>query len=130
AYTYDRGRHRQTGEVGYIDLNSDPEDPFAGRNGRPVILPDGTELRRRDRLSFAILNQVALEYRGSFLDDAVDLVLGVRAPFFDRELNNYCHQRDTFNAYCTTQTGVDLDGDGLVTFPGSALNPNPAAEYG
>ncbi|WP_341023058.1 TonB-dependent receptor [Brevundimonas diminuta] len=125
AYTFDWGRHRQTGQFGYIDANGFPEDPFAGRNGRAVELPDGTILQRRNRLSYAMLNQIAAEYRGSFFNNTVDVTLGARAPFFDRELNNFCYQRDTFNAYCTTQTGTPVAGTDLVTFPTSSMNPLP-----
>ncbi len=130
AYTFDWGRHRQTGQFGYIDANGFPEDPFAGRNGRPVQLPDGTILQRRNRLSYAMLNQIAAEYRGSFFNDTVDLTLGARAPFFDRELNNYCYQRDTFNAYCTTQVGTPVAGTDLVTFPSSSMNSNASNKFG
>jgi iron complex outermembrane receptor protein len=125
AYTFDWGRHRQTGQFGYIDANGFPEDPFAGRNGRAVELPDGTILQRRNRLSYAMLNQIAAEYRGSFFNNTVDVTLGARAPFFDRELNNFCYQRDTFNSYCTTQTGTPVAGTDLVTFPTSSMNPLP-----
>lgn len=130
AYTYDNGRHRQTGQFGYIDSNGKPEDPFAGRNGTPINLPDGTILRRRDRLSYAKLNQIAAEYRGNFFNDAISLDLGVRAPYFDRELTNYCYQRDTFNAYCTTQVGTPVAGTDLVTFPASSMNSSAANRYG
>ena len=130
AYTYDYGDHRQTGEMGFLDEFGRPLNVFAGRKGPRVELPDGTILRRRDRQSYAILNQIALEYRGTFMNDTVDLVLGVRAPYFDRELNNYCYQRDTFNAYCTTQTPSAPNADGFVTFPASALNPNAGNLYG
>ena len=129
AYTWDWGRHRQTGQVGYISPDGRPENPFAGREGRPVELPDGTILRRRDRLSYATLNQVAAEYRGNFMDDRMSISLGLRAPFFDRELNNYCYQRDTFNAYCTTQTPTVTNPDGTVQFPASALNSNANNRY-
>jgi iron complex outermembrane receptor protein len=130
AYTWDWGRHRQTGQVGRFSPDGSPENVFGGRNGRPVELPDGTLLRRRDRLSYAQLNQIAVEYRGTFMD-TIDVSLGVRAPFFDRELNNYCYQRDTFNAFCTTQVGTDADNDGLVTFPASGpFNSSASNEYG
>lgn len=130
AYTWDQGKHRQTGELGFLDEFGIPLHPFAGRKGPAVELPDGTVLRRRDRLSHATLNQIALEYRGSFVDNTVDLVLGVRAPFFDRELNNYCYQRNTFDAYCTTQAPSETNADGLVRFPQSSLNPFPDDWYG
>jgi len=130
AYTFDWGRHRQTGQFGFIDANGFPEDPFSGRNGRPVQLPDGTILQRRNRLSYAMLNQISAEYRGSFFNDAVDVTLGARAPFFDREMNNYCYQRDTFNAYCTTQVGTPVAGTDLVTFPVSSMNSSAANRYG
>jgi len=141
AYTYDRARHRQTGDVGYIktDGSFDPESVFAGKSVygfRPVRLPDGSILQRRNRFSVALLNQVAVEYRGRFMEEKLLLNVGLRAPFFTRHLNNYCYQRDTFNAYCTTQTGTPVagtnDGTGrpLVTFPVSALNTNASFRYG
>ena len=77
----------------------------------------------------AKLNQIAAEYRGNFFNDAISLDLGVRAPYFDRELNNYCYQRDTFNAYCTTQVGTPVAGTDLVTFPASSMNSRLMGEY-
>lgn len=138
AYTFDRAKHRQTGDVGYIDQNGVPENVFGGKDGqgRRVELPDGTNLRRRDRLSIAQLHQFSAEYRGRFLDDKLLVNVGVRAPFFKRELNNYCYQENTFNAYCTTQVGTPIpgtdDGTGrpLVSFPVAALNSNANFRYG
>jgi iron complex outermembrane receptor protein len=130
AYTYEFGRHRQTGQQGYLS-NGFFADDFAGRNGEPVQLADGSILRRRDRLSHAILNQFSLEYRGSFMEDTVDLVIGVRAPFFKRELNNYCYQRDTFNALCTNVTPTVVNADGTVQFPVlGPYNSSAANRYG
>lgn len=142
AYTWDRAKHRQTGEVGFIktDGSFEPENVFAGKSagygGRQIPLPDGTLLRRRDRASVALLNQFAIEYRGRFMEDRLLFNAGVRAPFFKRNLNQFCYQRDTFNAYCTTQVGTPIagtnDGTGkpLVTFPVSALNTSAAFRYG
>ena len=138
AYTYDRAKHRQTGDVGYVGQDGVPENVFGGKDGegRLVALPDGTNLRRRDRLSIAMLNQVAAEWRGRFMDDKLLLNVGVRAPFFKRDLNNYCYQQNTFNAYCTTQTPTVVPGtnDGagvpLVTFPQATLNSNATFRYG
>jgi len=126
AYTFDEAHHRQTGE--YTNFNNDgtPSDVFGGKDGygQPFKLSDGSILRRRDRVSVATLNQVSAEYRGKFMDDKVLLNAGLRAPFFKRELHNFCYQADTFTAYCTNQTptavaGTD-DGNGqtLVTLPG------------
>ena len=138
AYTYDKAKHRQTGDVGFVDREGNPENVFAGKDGQgeQVLLPDGTNLRRRDRASVAELNQVALEYRGRFMEERLLLNVGVRAPFFKRELNNFCYQQNTFDAFCTTQVGTPIpgtdDGTGrpLVTFPQSALNSNAANRYG
>ena len=139
AYTNDYARHRQTGDAGYFDASGDPESVFGGKDGygRQVKLSDGTNLRRRDRLSIAILNQFAAEYRGRFIEDKLLVNLGVRVPYFKRELNNYCYQRDTFNAFCTTQTPIPIagtnDGAGrpLVTFAtaGSQV-PSTATRFG
>jgi iron complex outermembrane receptor protein len=138
AYTFDEAHHRQTGDVGFIDQNGHAESPFAGKDGHgaQVLLPDGTNLRRRDRLSVATLNQIAAEYRGRFMEDRLLIDVGLRAPFLKRELNNFCYQQNTFNAYCTTQTGTPVagtdDGTGkpLVTFPQATLNSSAALLYG
>ncbi len=132
AYTYDRARHRQTGDAGFVGLNGIPDNVFGGKDGEgaQVVLPDGTNLRRRDRASIATLNQFAVEYRGRFIDERLLVNAGVRAPYFERNLNNFCFQRDTFNAYCTTQVGTDADADGFVTFPSSTLNGSAGNEYG
>ncbi|WP_448662156.1 TonB-dependent receptor [Sphingomonas sp. CJ20] len=88
AYTYDRARHRQTGETGYLQLNGKPFDVFPVND--PVADANGRVLQKRDRLSFAILHQVAAEYRGAFFDNTFRVNAGIRAPFFRRNLTNYC----------------------------------------
>lgn len=92
AYAFDKGRHRQTGEYGYYDQVGNPEYPFGGRNGfRTPRDANGYALRTRDRFSIAELNQISGEYRGKFFDDALEVVVGVRAPFFKRQLNQFCY---------------------------------------
>ena len=93
AYTYDFGDHRQTGHYGYINDKGDPLNVFGGKDGqgKKVLNADGYALRTRDRQSFAILNQLSLEYRGRFLDDALQVNIGVRAPYFERELHQFCY---------------------------------------
>lgn len=141
AYTWDRAKHRQTGEQGYIktDGSFEPESVFGGKKGHgtPIQLPDGTVLQRRDRASIALLNQVAVEYRARFMEEKLLLNAGLRMPFFVRHLNNFCYQRDTSNAFCTTQTPTPIpgtdDGTGrpLVTFPVSGpFNTNASNRYG
>ena len=126
AYTYDEAHHRQTGEYTTFSGDTTPNDVFGGKDGygKSIKLSDGSILRKRDRVSVATLNQVSVEYRGKFLDDKALLNVGLRAPFFKRELNNFCYQADTFTAYCTNQTPTAVvgsnDGNGqtLVTLPG------------
>jgi len=108
AYTLDWARHRQTGAYGTIDFSNPSEprfsNPFGGRNGPSITNLDGYDLRGRDRLSYAELNQVALEYRGRFFDEAVRVSLGVRAPFFERDLNQNCLSRNkSSSVLCTSQ---------------------------
>ncbi len=123
AYTFDRGRHRQTGEYGYLTNSGDPEEVFGGKDGwgEKVRNADGFHLRSRDRLSYAILNQFSAEWRGQFMDDNLSIAVGVRAPVFKRELNQYCYtQNPGFNVLCTSQTPVAVVGQpDLVTFAGS-----------
>jgi iron complex outermembrane receptor protein len=88
GYTFDRARHRQTGEVGLLDIGGEPFDVFPVND--PVADQTGVNLQKRDRLSFAILNQLWAEYRGEFMDGKLTVNAGLRAPFFKRDLNNHC----------------------------------------
>jgi iron complex outermembrane receptor protein len=88
AYTLDHGRHRQTGEVNFLNPNGTPRDVFAVNE--PILDSNGLSLQKRDRLSLAILQQVSGEYRGEFFDEALTVNLGIRAPFFKRDLTNNC----------------------------------------
>jgi len=101
AYTFDYGRHRQTGEVGLLNTNGAPFDFFPRDD--PQKDASGSTLQKRDRLSYAILNQVSAEYSGRFFN-ALTVTAGVRAPFFRRELHQNC--------FTTSVTGfVDCFGD-------------------
>lgn len=124
AYTYDHGNHRQTGEFGYIDGSGDPENVFGGKDklgGRPVLTSDGRALQGRDRFSEAQLSQFALEYRGQFFEDRLTVALGVRAPIFTRELNQYCFtQVGSSTVRCTDEPIASTLPNGNVTFTGSA----------
>jgi iron complex outermembrane recepter protein len=88
AYSYDRGRHRQTGETGYLQANGFAVDPFPVDD--PLVDANGNVLQKRDRLSYAILHQASGEYSGDFMNDTLHLNLGVRLPFFKRNLTNNC----------------------------------------
>ncbi|WP_230983769.1 TonB-dependent receptor [Caulobacter rhizosphaerae] len=127
AYTGDYGRHRQTGEYTTLDAAGNPTNVFGGKEGHgaKVLTSDGSFLRARDRFSIAQLNQAAAEYRGKFMDSRLTVNLGVRAPFFKRELNQYCYTQNAtgltsvisgFSVLCTTQTPVVTNTDGTVQF--------------
>ena len=47
-------------------------------------------LQKRDRQSIALLHQISGEYRGEFFDSRLTVNVGVRAPFFTRDLTNNC----------------------------------------
>ena len=137
AYTFDRGRHRQTGRVGYISADGAPENVFAGLKGDPIETADGNVLRTRDRLSIAQLHQVSGEYTLKAFDNALRVNLGVRAPFFKRELNQYCYTINSMsvsgafsgtytlnsNQYCTSGTVANATG---VTFGSTVVAPYEA----
>jgi iron complex outermembrane recepter protein len=130
AYTLDYGKHRQTGQWNPLDASGNPENVFAGRQGRTVPTADGSVLRGRDRYSVAVLNQVAFEYRGQFLDERLLATVGVRAPFFKRDINQYCYTPDggtgnTGGALCTTQVPVATRPNGNVVF----VNLPTAVQY-
>lgn len=87
AYSYDRGRHRQTGETSLLKSNGFGSDVFSDN---ALADAEGNILQKRDRLSYAILHQVSGEYSGDYMNDTVHLNVGVRAPFFRRNLTNNC----------------------------------------
>lgn len=125
AYALDWGRHRQTGHYGFVDFTNPSApvfvDVFGGRNDEDnrVVNLDGYALQSRDRKSIAMLNQFSLEYRGRFLDEALTVNLGVRAPFFKRELNQYCYtQNASSNVLCTSEVPNATLANGNVTFAG------------
>jgi iron complex outermembrane recepter protein len=105
AYTFDRGRHRQTGQWGYLNGQGFAENVFGGLNGRPLQSVDGVDIRQRDRLSIALLNQLSGEYRGQFFDDALTVSAGLRMPFFKRDLENFCYTQALGSGFatCTSQ---------------------------
>ena len=126
AYTLDYGRHRQTGEGILLGRDGRPANVFGGheRWGSPelrLLGRDGSHYRSRDRFSIAELNQFALEYRGQFLEDSVTINIGARAPYFRRELNQYCYtQNGSSTVRCTTEaTTPDLTRPGNVNFTGT-----------
>jgi iron complex outermembrane receptor protein len=88
GYSYDRGRHRQTGELAPLQFNGFPTDVFP--INKPIVSSSGTVLEKRDRLSYATLNQVSGQYRGQFFDNKLTIDFGVRAPFYQRDLNQNC----------------------------------------
>jgi iron complex outermembrane receptor protein len=91
AYTFDRAHHRQTGEYSYTDSNFNLTNPFFGRNGEPLLTAAGTVLQNRDRTSIALLNQLSGQYIGRFFDSRLRVELGVRSPWFKRNLDQNCY---------------------------------------
>lgn len=121
AYTGDHGRHRQTGVFSKLDAFGNPQDVFSGLDERSleIVGTTGNVLRGRDRLSHAILNQISASYTGRFLDDALLVDVGIRAPFFERDLNQFCYsQVGSSNVRCTNEAFTDADGDGIGTLAG------------
>jgi iron complex outermembrane receptor protein len=136
AYTYDLAQHRQTAQWGPMDFaDGQPEDVFAGREGDRTYAADGDIIRGRDRYSVAELNQYAAEYRGQFLEDKLIATIGVRAPFFTRELNQYCYTPNggsgssgtigpAGGVLCTSRAPLTTTANGNVTFvPANGMTP-------
>ena len=100
GYTFDRANHRQTGQTGMLKSNGEPVDVFPIND--PLEDVNGNVLQKRDRQSYAILHQVAGEYRGEFGPATVNV--GLRAPFFKRDLENFCFTtRENGNVDCFNQ---------------------------
>jgi iron complex outermembrane receptor protein len=88
SYTFDHANHRQTGQIGFVQNDGEPVNLFPVDN--PIIASSGAAVQKRDRQSYAVLHQVAAEYRGEFLNDRLTLNVGARLPFFKRDLENFC----------------------------------------
>ncbi|GAA4042798.1 TonB-dependent receptor [Sphingomonas rosea] len=127
SYTFDRARHRQTGEYSYTDQNFRLDNPFFGRNGRPVITAAGTVLQNRDRLSIALLNQLSGQYIGRFIDNRLRVELGLRSPWFQRNLDQRCFTPAAGSGFpdCLVSTAVSTNGpnSGRYVVPNSYAPP-------
>ncbi|MBB4086280.1 TonB-dependent receptor [Sphingomonas carotinifaciens] len=113
AYTWDRARHRQTGEASLLRGDGRPLSPFSALDGEgpgAILDAQGNVLNKRNRLSYAILHQISGEYRGSFFEDSFKVAAGLRVPFFRRNLTNYCYTigGQSNDAYCTSQTSAQV----------------------
>ncbi|PJI90439.1 TonB-dependent receptor [Sphingomonas koreensis] len=114
SYSFDRARHRQTGQAGFLTVGGEPFDVFPVND--PIGDNGGNVLNKRNRKSFATLHQIAGEYRGSFLADALVVQIGGRLPFFERDLNQYC--------YTTSASGfVDCIANPATAAAYAAANP-------
>lgn len=105
AYVLDWGLHRQTGYYSTYDAVNGPNDVFGGLRdpAHRVTGVDGYILRTRDRKSYAILNQYSFNYEGRYLNDTLRISAGIRLPFFDRDLNQYCYNQTTGFPLCTSE---------------------------
>ena len=65
----------------------------------------GFQFQQRDRKSIAMLNQIAGQYIGRFFEDRLRVEVGLRVPFFKRELDQRCYTeaRGGGFAYCTSE---------------------------
>ena len=86
AFTHDYSNHRQTGQVGFLKENGEPEDVFPIND--PIKDANGNIVQKRDRQSYAILNKIAAEYSGQF--GALRVNVGASLPYFKRDLENFC----------------------------------------
>ena len=113
GYTLDDAHHVQTGEVGYLRPNGEPQDVFPIND--PITDVFGVKVEKRDRESYAVLHQASAEYRGDF--GALTVNVGLRAPYFIRNLHNFCFTSSASGfVECT---GRDPTRDALL----AQLNP-------
>ena len=114
AYTYDYGHHRQTGQFTPINqITGVPDNVFGGKAGYgpTVMAEDGSILRTRDRLSLAKLNQVSFNYIGKFVDNRLHVNIGLRDPYFERDLNQFCYTYNGGSAWCDSVSPAKVLAD-------------------
>lgn len=121
GYTWETGRHRQTGEFGYLDASGDPMSIWGGKDevgADPILTRAGDVFQRRNRLSIASLSQPSIRYIGDFFDDRFTVDLGLRAPTFTRDLDQRCYVTagSSGDPVCASGTFVPT---GVAPFEGS-----------
>jgi iron complex outermembrane recepter protein len=79
----------------------------------------GNTLQKRDRLSLAILHQFSGRYNGKFMDEKLTLDIGVRMPFFKRDLTQNCF---------TTGANGNVDCFGSAALNTSYATANPTRQ--
>lgn len=128
SYTFDRARHRQTGEYSFTGNDFSVLNPFFGRNGAPVVTAAGTVLQNRDRLSIALLNQLSGQYIGRFIDNRLRVEVGLRSPWFERKLDQRCYTPAAGSGFpdCVQPADISLTGpnSGRYLVPNSFTPPN------
>ncbi|MEQ1490782.1 MAG: TonB-dependent receptor [Terricaulis sp.] len=135
GYTYDTGRHRQTGEYGLLDGNGDPLSVWGGKDGEgegEIFTLGGQVFQKRDRLSVATLSQPSIRYIGDFFDDRLTLDVGIRAPEFTRDLDQRCWApiSSTNDPTCNFDPGLGNDVNPFrVTVDYSDVLPNVGLVY-
>ena len=120
SYTFDRAHHRQTGEYSMTDNNFKLASPFFGRNSAPIITAAGTPLQNRDRTSIALLNQLSGQYIGKFVDSRLRVEVGLRSPWFKRNLDQNCFTPVTGGGFPLCL--ANATGAGFVVVPDD-VNP-------
>ncbi len=118
--TYDTGRHRQTGEYSLLEANGDPTDVFGGKpgEGNAIFTLGDNVFQKRDRLSTATLEQFSIRYVGDFFNDALTIDVGLRAPHFERELDQRC-----FTAAGNSGDPTCTNGDYTPADPAAPARP-------
>lgn len=109
GYTWETGRHRQTGEYGLLDANGDPEDVWGGKDevgADPILTLAGDVFQKRNRLSIAGLSQPSIRYIGDFFNDQFTIDFGLRVPTFTRDLDQRCYVARGSSADPTCASGT------------------------
>ncbi|HEU4959517.1 MAG TPA: TonB-dependent receptor [Sphingomonas sp.] len=126
AYAHDYGRHRQSGQVGYLLANGQAKDPFP--INEPITAVNGAVVNKRDRKSFAILDKVGVEYRGTFFDN-LRVDVGGSYVMMKRNLHQYCFTSSN-RGFVDCVAGDDADFAAYqASHPGSTAPVDKSLTY-
>ena len=124
-YSYDRAKHRQTGETNFLKSDGSPTDVFSVND--PLSDVGGNILQKRDRESIAGLNMFGGEYRGEF--GPLTVQVGAAYKMFKRDLTNNCATSSAtgfVECFGTNSAGLAAylaTNPTVVTGPGTTTNP-------
>ncbi|OWW18754.1 TonB-dependent receptor [Noviherbaspirillum denitrificans] len=90
GYWFERARLRQTNPAVPVNNDGTPVDPWF--NTGYILRPDGSPYENTSRLTITTARQPFVQDSMTFLDDRLNVAIGVRAPRYTNDFYNYASE--------------------------------------